>query len=82
MPQVLELYDKGQPIKDIAAQLKIDRHTAAKTVRHGLAQRGEQYVDGRSRAASLGFLGPQPPQKIPEDNGSQATDNTAGEEAA
>ena len=55
IPSALKLYDAGSRMKEIAEQLHVDRHTAAKAIREGLAQRGEKYVDGRTRSGSFGF---------------------------
>lgn len=83
IPTIMEMYDAGMRMRDIAAQLKVDRHTVSKVIRHGLAQRGEKYVDGRTRSGSLGLNRPHPTEgPEAEDNKPQDDDETPQEDAA
>ncbi len=81
-PTIMEMYDAGMRMRDIAAQLKVDRHTVSKVVRHSLAQRGEKYVDGRTRASSLGLNQPHPAESQAAENDKPQDDDETPQDAA
>ena len=59
-----ELYQSGKRIKQIAAELKIDRNSLKKLLRATAAQRGQQLIDGRARNGKIRQATGQPRRHV------------------